>query len=326
MTNAAASSTRTIVVLAEPLEMITPALAPLAARARVVCGRRSADLGPALKDAEALFAWGKPHEPFGEILRRAPRLRWLHSTGAGVEHLLVPELVARPIVLTNSRGLYADSIAEYALALMLAHAKRLPETFAAQREHHWAPGPTHDLVGSTLVVVGLGSIGAALARRARALGLRVLGVRRGGRPAASLAERVYGVDDLASALPQANYLAICCPETAETRGLIGARELALLPPGAFLVNVARGSVVDEAALIAALRSGHLGGAGLDVYATEPLPPTSPLWDLPNVIVSPHQSGMAIGWDARAIRLFLENTDRFLTGRRLRNVVPKQRGY
>jgi phosphoglycerate dehydrogenase-like enzyme len=316
----------TIVVLAPRLATLEGALAPLAGRATIVRGADSAALGPALAAADALFTWGKPHEPVDEILHRAPRLRWVHSTGAGIEHLLVPELLHRPIVLTNSRGLYADSIAEYALAVMLAHAKRLPETLAAQRERRWSPGPTRDLAGTTLVVVGLGSIGASLARRARAFGMRVVGVRRGGRPAASLADRVYGVGDLASALKEADYLAICCPETPETRGMIGAKELALLPEGAFLVNVARGAILDEAAVIAALRAGRLGGAALDAFEVEPLPTSSPLWTLPGVIVSPHHSGTAIGWERRTIDLFLDNAARFLEGRRLRNVVDKRRGY
>jgi phosphoglycerate dehydrogenase-like enzyme len=137
---------------------------------------------------------------------------------------------------------------------------------------------------------------------------------------------VYAVAELPRALEQADHLAICCPDTPQTRGLIGGPELRRLPRGAFLVNLARGSIVDEAALIAALRSGHLGGAGLDVFAAEPLPPDSPLWDLPGAIVSPHQAPNATGWDARALGLFRDNLERFLSGRPLRNVVRKRRGY
>jgi phosphoglycerate dehydrogenase-like enzyme len=322
---AAAPASMLLAVLAADPGPVTRALRPVPPGVTLVGGAESAAIS-GLDRADALFSWGKPHEPFEQVLARAPRLRWVHSTGAGIEHLLVPELLARPIVVTNSRGLYTDSIAEYGLALMLAHAKRLPPLVLAQSERRWAPGPTRDLGGATLLVVGLGSVGSALARRARALGMRVLAVRRGGRPAPRLAERVYTPGELERALPEAVYLALCCPDTPETRGLIGRRALGLLPAGAFVVNLARGSAIDEPALIDALRSGRLGGAGLDVYSAEPLPPESPLWTLPGVIVSPHQAPNAVGWDARALALMRENLARFLAGRRLRNVVRTRRGY
>ena len=320
------ASRPTIGVVASPSDTLEQALRPLRDRAALVFGSDRAGLGAAWGEARALCVWGRPPEDFGTRLRAAPRVRWVHSGGVGVERLVVPELVDRPIVLTNSRGLYDTSMAEYALTLMLAHVKRVPELVIAQRERRWLPGLSRDLAGSTLVILGLGGVGAALARRARAFGTRVLGVRRSGRPAPRLAERVYPTAELDRALPEAAYLAICCPDTPETRGLIGARELGLLPAGAFLVNVARGTIVDEPALIDALRSGHLGGAGLDAYVREPLPPSSPLWELPGVIVSPHCSATTDGWDTRTIQLFLDNVDRFLAGRRPRGVVDKRRGY
>jgi phosphoglycerate dehydrogenase-like enzyme len=317
-----------LAVLAHAPAELERALAPLRERVDLAMGSSAEALGDELDVAVVLFAWGKPAEPFGHILRRAPRLRWVHSTGAGIEYLLVPELLERPITLTNSRGLYSDAIAEYVLALMLAHAKRLPELFRAQQARLWQPGLTATLAGATLVVLGLGSIGLAVARRARAGGMRVLAVRRRptGRAVPRSVERVYATHELAAALPEAAYLAVCCPETPETRGLLDARALALLPPGAFVVNVARASIVDQAALVEALRAGRLGGAGLDVFADEPLPADSPLWELPGVIVSPHHAGNGAGWDTRALALFRDNLDRFLNGRRLRNVVDKRRGY
>jgi phosphoglycerate dehydrogenase-like enzyme len=312
----------TLVVLGPADPRFEGWFAPLESRVEVLVGHTGPAFEAALGRAEAIFAWGKPKEAFEAVVARAPRLRWVHSTGAGVEHLLAPGLRRRRVVLTNSRGLYSHMVSEMALALLLAWAKRVPERLQAQREHRWQPGATHGLRGSTMVIVGLGSIGAALGVAARGLGMHVVGVRRSVRPSRAAHEVV---DDLHAVLPRANVLAVCCPETSATIGLIGRRELALLPAGACVVNVARGSVVDEEALIDALRSGHLGGAGLDVFATEPLPPDSPLWDLPGVVISPHYPNVE-GYERETIRLFLENTNRFLRGQRLLNVVNQRRGY
>jgi phosphoglycerate dehydrogenase-like enzyme len=207
---------------------------------------------------------------------------------------------------------------------MMAWAKRVPTRMLAQQEHRWEQGFTHRLRGATLVVLGLGSIGTAVARPARALGMQVIGVRRTARPS-RFASEVVSLADLADVLPRAEYLAVCCPDTPETRGVLGRREFALLPPGAFVVNVARGSVIDESALIEALRSGHLGGAGLDVFQQEPLQADSPLWDMPEVLISPHYPNTA-DYQQNTLRLFLDNLQRFRSRRRLRNVVNTRRGY
>lgn len=305
-------------------EPVTGWLRPLAEHSNVVVGETPEDLAPALQHATALLLWGHPPLPFGRYLDLAPELRWVHSSGAGVEELVVPELLARRITLTNSHGLYSNAVAELALALMLGWAKRLPTRLRAQHEHRWEQGFTHRMRGATLVVLGLGSIGTALARSARGLEMNVVGVRRTARPS-RYASEVVTLADLDDVLPRAEYLAICCPDTPETHGLLGRRELALLPPGAFVVNVARGSVIDESALIDALRSGHLGGAGLDVFQQEPLQADSPLWDLPEVLVSPHFPNTA-NYQQDTLRLFLDNLERFRSGRRLRNVVNVRRGY
>jgi phosphoglycerate dehydrogenase-like enzyme len=297
---------------------------PLAHRAQIAFGARLPTIEEPLAQAVGLYVWGHSHDPFERVLAAAPRLRWVHYTGAGVEHLLVPSLVHSPLVLTNSRGTHTSAVAELALSLLLALAKDVPARVQAQREHRWTQELSRSLYGSTIVIVGLGSIGSAVARVARGLGMHAIGVRRTRRPSRWV-DDVVAYTDLHQILPVAEYLVICCPETAETRGLIGQRELSLLPRGAYLINVARGGIVDEPALIDALRSGQLAGAGLDVFAQEPLATDSPLWDLPGVLISPHYPNVR-GWEGETVRRFVENAERFLDGRPLRNVVNKRRGY
>ncbi len=299
-------------------------LAPLDGKADLAFGTTPDDLRAALAEATTILLWGHPPLPFGDYLDIAPRVQWVHSSGAGIELLIVPQLLARAITLTNSRGAYSVAVAELALTLMLAWAKRVPERVLAQREHRWAPSLTRGMSGATLVIVGLGSIGSALARLAHGLNMSVIGVRRSGRPS-RYAPEVVAPAALHRVLPRAQYLAMCLPDTPSTRGMIGVREIDLLPSDAFVVNVGRGSAIDENALVAALRAGHLGGAGLDVFEEEPLPPSSPLWGLEGVIVSPHFSNV-VGFEQAGLRVFFDNLARFQSGRRLRNVVNTRRGY
>jgi phosphoglycerate dehydrogenase-like enzyme len=293
-------------------------------RARLAFGGHISSVREDLAQAAGLFVWGHPHDPFDQVLEAAPRLRWVHYTGAGIEHLLVPSFVRSSIPLTNSRGIHSPAVAELALTLLLAIAKGLPNRVRAQAEHRWTQELNRGLNRATLVVVGLGSIGSAVARTASALGMQVIGVRRTARRA-RWAHDVVAFSDLDRVLPRAEYIVLCCPETDETRGLIGAAQLRRLPRGAILVNVARGTIVDEPALIEALRDGHLAGAGLDVFSSEPLAPHSPLWDLPNVLITPHYPNVR-GWERETVQRFVENAERFLDRRPLRNVVDKRRGY
>jgi phosphoglycerate dehydrogenase-like enzyme len=314
---------RVAVIAAQP-EMVKEWLATLDGKVELSFGSTPEDLSPALADASAIFCWGHPPLPFGRYLDLAPRVRWVHSSGAGIESLIVPQLLERSITLTNSRGAYSVAVAELALTLMLAWAKRLPERVLAQKEHRWAPSLTRAIGGATLVIVGLGSIGSALARLANGLDMQVIGVRRSGRPS-RYAREVVAHAELQRVLPRAQYLAVSLPDTSETRGIIGARELALLPTEAFVVNVGRGSTIDEVALVEALRGGRIGGAGLDVFKEEPLPATSPLWDLAGVLVSPHFSNV-VGFEQAGLRIFFDNLERFQMRRRLRNLVNARRGY
>lgn len=265
---------------------------------------------------------------FFSTARKAPNLRWLHVFNAGVDHPIYAEMLARGVRLTTSAGAAAEPIAQSAIAALLMLGRNFPHWLRAQPAHAWEPlqGPAvpEDLAGQTALVVGLGHIGLAFARIARAIGLRVIGVRRHARAAGGPVDELHPADQLDRLLPRANWLVLACPLTPETRGLIDAQRIARLPRGARVINVARGEILDEAALVAALRSGHLGGAYLDVFAHEPLPADSPLWDLPNVLITPHNSAAAAGNDARIYALFTENLQRWVRGVALLNEVEAPR--
>lgn len=261
-----------------------------------------------------------------EFLAKAVNLEWVHCTAAGVELLLTPEFKAHRCLLTNARGVYNLPMVEHVLLLMLAFARRLPELMAAQREARWLPQVrAEELRGKTVLVAGLGGVGLAVARKCRSLGMRVIGTRRSGQPVPGMST-VLTPEGLGQLLPEADYVLVAAPATAETRRLIGEAELKLMQPSAVLINVARGSLVDQAALAAALKEGRLRGAGLDVFETEPLPADSPLWSLGNVIISPHCSASSPENKRRNIELFVKNLRRWRKGEPLLNSVDKGRGY
>jgi phosphoglycerate dehydrogenase-like enzyme len=254
----------------------------------------------------------------------AEKLHWMHCFNAGTDHPIFARLQAAGVTLTNSPGANAIPIAQTAVAGLLSLARRLPLFGAAQREGRWVdqasiPLPP-DLSDQTLVVVGLGGIGSEIARLGRALGLHVIGVRRSAPGPDAPIDEFVGPERLGEVLPRADWLALTCPLTDETRGWIDADAIGRLPEGAHLLNVARGEVVDEAALIAALRGGHLAGAYLDVFEVEPLPEASPLWSLPNVIVTPHAASISAGSRARQAEIFLENLARWARGEPLAHGV------
>lgn len=267
-------------------------------------------------------------------LDAATRLQWVHSPAAGVGGMLCPAMVKAPVAMTNSRGISADAIAEHVLAVTLAMFRKLPLVVRSQSLRHWAqdtilaPPGLRMLAGSCVLVVGLGSIGSATARRMAALGARVIAIRRDvSRPAPDGVEQVAPPARLRDLLPEADVVVIAAPQTDATRGLMGAREFAAMRRDALLVNVSRGKLVDEAALATALTDARtLGGAALDVFEHEPLSPDSPLWALPNVLITPHMAGFRPDhWDA-VTDLFADNLRRFSSGQPLRNVVNKDAGY
>lgn len=256
----------------------------------------------------------------------APKLRWYHSVGAGVENLVnVPEFRERGIVLTNNSGAYDIQIAEHALAFILAAAKRLHVYRDQQARRNWKEHRQDELRGSTLVVYGLGSIGAEIARLGSGLGMRVIGVRRRVEPVPGV-DRIVPPELLDDVAAEADYLAIAAPLTRETRGAISRDVIARMKKTAWIVNIARGAIIDEEALVDALKSGRIGGAGLDTLTVEPLPVDHPLWAFENVMISPHSSNSSPRTRERTVALFVENLRRFKSGEELLNRVDFEAGY
>ncbi|HEX2090900.1 MAG TPA: D-2-hydroxyacid dehydrogenase [Longimicrobiaceae bacterium] len=288
----------------------------------------------AVRGAEVYLGYGIPPALFRAATGRPEgRLRWAHSGAAGVGGSLYPEMRDSEVVLTNSAGIHAEPIADTVLAMVLHFARGIDFAVRAQADRRWdkvpfeaADAPLRELEELTVGVLGFGGIGRAVARRLAALGVRVLAARR--RPGESPpgVEVLAGGDALGRLLERSDVLVITVPETADTRGMIGRAELARLPRGAVVVNVARGRVLDEDALLESLRSGHLRGAALDVFAREPLPPDSPLWALPNLLVTPHVSGTSHRFWRRETDLIVENIRRYLAGKPLLNTVDKSAGY
>ena len=285
----------------------------------------------ALDDVDVLLRGRLSAEAFDRLLVRAPRLAWVHSATAGVERARTPAVRARGIVITNARGVFSQPIAEYVLRMILAVSRRLPELLELQRERTWQPLEGAELRDVTIGIVGLGSIGRAVAGLARAFGCRVIATRR--RPdaptddgGAAAVDRLLGADGLEELLGESDFVVLATPLTPETEAMIDAAAISAMKPGGWLINVARGALVDERALIAALRAGRIGGAILDALVEEPLPPGSPLYDLPNVIITPHTSWSSGRVLDRSVELFCENLRRFAAGEPLHNVVDPDAGY
>lgn len=274
-------------------------------------------------EAEVMVGWNLPRE----AIARAPNLRWIHSTAAGVDQLLFPEVLERDILVTTSSGIHAIPLCEHVFAMLLALSRRLHHAICQQIHHRWDRRGCvgGELGGGTLGILGLGHIGVELAKRAAAFEMRVIGTKRTPSPVPYV-ERVLPPEGLDEVLAESDAVVIALPLTPQTRGLIGERELRLMKPTAFLINVGRGPIVQEAALLRALQEGWIAGAGLDVFEQEPLPPDSPFYDLENVILTPHVAGTSPRYMDRAIPLFCENLARYVRGEMLLNVVDKERGY
>ena len=295
--------------------------------------------GP-LDDVEVMLRGRLPAETFDRILARAPSLRWVHSATAGVERVLTPASRERGLVITNARGVFSRPIAEYVMLMILAAARRLPQLLELQAERTWQPLEARELRDVTVGIVGLGSIGRAVGALATAFGCRVVATRR--RPEAGadaadgagdepflgslMLDRVLPPERLPELLGESDFIVLAAPLTADTVDLINEAAIEQMRHGAWVINVARGELVDDRALARALRSGRIGGAVLDTFREEPLPPVSPLYDLPNVIITPHTSWSSTRVLDRSVDLFCDNLRRYAAGAPLVNVVDPAAGY
>jgi phosphoglycerate dehydrogenase-like enzyme len=280
-----------------------------------------------LDDSEVLFLrWGVDRSTYRDLIGSlASNLRWIHTVSAGVDHVLVPELEEINTLLSNASGVFTVPIAEMVLGYMLTVVKRIPELLEQQHGHHWRKLDLDELRGKTVGILGLGDIGGEVARLCRAFGMRVVGVRRSGQEHES-ADEIFTPDRLPEFLACSDFIVLATPLTPETRGMIGRAELEAMKPSAWLINVSRGHVIDEDALLESLREKRIGGACLDVFVEEPLPVDSPFWELPNVIITPHNSWSSPRMSDREAELFLENLRRYVNGDELLNVVDTQAGY
>jgi phosphoglycerate dehydrogenase-like enzyme len=297
----------------------------LAGDMRVLITRDRDEMEAVLDDVE-VAAGGVP----AELILRAPKLRWYQQWGAGADWLMrYPEAVEQGWALTNVSGIHAIPISEHIFAFLLAFARSLPEQWRARGRREWhSPGfpGVFELHGKTALVIGLGPIGVRTAELAKAFGMRVQGVRRDPTIEVWGVERIVPPHQMCDLLPEADFVIVTVPLTPETHGMITRRELQLMKPSAFLVNVGRGGTIVEEDMIEALQTGLIAGAGLDVFQTEPLPEESPLWDLTNVMITSHYSGATPVYHSRAMEIFVDNVRRYQSGEPLRNIVDKRLGY
>jgi phosphoglycerate dehydrogenase-like enzyme len=282
-----------------------------------------------IADADIAISWSLR----GEQIKAAKKLRWIHSTAAAVHQLMTPELRASDIVVTNARDVHGPVVAEHAIALAFALAKRLPQAAKYQQQKHWAQhdlwyseAPPRELNSATMTIIGMGGIGKPLAKLAKSLGMRVIGVREHAERGSELADVTYAFSEIDRALSEGDFIVLAVPVTPKTHHLMNAARLAQLKPGAYLINVGRGILIDEDALAQALAARSFAGAALDVTTEEPLPPESPLWQMENILITPHIAGLTERMWERHYAHYTENLRRYLAGEPLLWVVDKQRGY
>lgn len=317
-----------LLVLSNPTAAFLKLLDKLPKDTDIVVGNTTEAFAGKTAGADVLVNCFTPLTFFRETFLASPDLKWAHSLSVGVENSLFPELIASPVPLTNARGIYSRSLGEFALAACLWFDKKLDAMRRQQAEGRWVDMDVDELHGKTMGIVSYGSIGEACARLAKAFGMRVVAMRR--RPEISssdpLVDKVYGRDGLKEMMAESDFVVIASPITPDTRGMVGAAELAAMKPTAVLINVGRGPVVVEQALIDVLRSGGIRGAALDVFDVEPLPAGHAYYSLDNVLLSPHSADHTPGWSLQSMELFIRNYHRYRNGEPLENVVDKKHGY
>lgn len=284
------------------------------------------ELADAVDGAQVLFLWDFFSSAVRDVWDRAASLEWIHVAAAGVDTLLFDDLADSPVTVTNARGVFNRPIAEFVLASILAKLKQVHLSREMQSRRHWEHRETETLATQNVLVVGTGAIGREIGRVLAMLGARVRGAARVARSDDPDFSEIVASSDLVAHVGWADHVVIAAPLTDATRGLIDADVIAAMKPGAHLVNIARGPIVDEAALLAAIRSGHLGLATLDVFQTEPLPASNPMWSEPNIVISPHMCADFTGWWDTLAAQFVDNAERWLAGRPLANIVDKRLGF
>jgi phosphoglycerate dehydrogenase-like enzyme len=319
----------TILVLANPTDPQLAMLQELPPETSLAVGISAEAFERTAPAADVIFNWGGGRQLLREVFATAPNVRWVHSKAAGLDSLLFPELIESPVPLTNGRGVFSQSLGEFALAAVLYFAKDFRRMVRNQMAGRWEPFDVMEVTGQTAGIVGYGDIGRAAATRLRAMGLRILAVRRQGPSLYNvdpLVDQIYSPERRLEMIARCDYVVVAAPLTPDTRGLIGEAEFAAMKPNAVVINVGRGPVIDEAAMVRALTEGRIKGAGLDVFEKEPLPEGHPFYRLENVLLSPHCADHTADWQEQAMRFFLEQFERFRTGEPLRNVVNKKQGY
>lgn len=303
-----------------------PGIATIASEADLRFTKTADGLRDALPGADVLLGWDFAAGGLEEAWDQAGDLRWIQWCGAGVNAALFPGLAHSDVVLTNARGVFDRAMAEYTLGQIIAFAKRFPESHALQARGEWLHRLSTRVEGARVLVVGVGSIGREIARLVRAVGMVVEGVGRTARQGDGDFDKIHGQDDLTVCLGDADYVVLITPLTAETTGMFGAAQFAAMKPSACFINLGRGPLVDESALIAALDLGAPAGAVLDVFHIEPLPAESPLWAHPRVVITPHNSGDFMGYEDAIAQMFLDNFQRYKAGEPLNNLVDKALGF
>jgi phosphoglycerate dehydrogenase-like enzyme len=317
-----------VVVISKPGLPHLSVLKELPESAQVTLGNSVEELEPVIADTQVILNGNFSPQPFRTLFPKAKAVRWIHSLSAGVEAVLSPEVIASDIPLTNARGVFKDSLAEFGIAAMLFFAKDLHRMLRNQHAERWEPFDVDMLQGATLGVVGYGEIGRATARLAHAFGMKVLALRRRHSLSAEdpLLDGAYPPDQLGEMLAACDYVLVAAPNTPETHHMMNAAAFSRMKASAVIINVGRGPVIDEEALIEALESKRIRGAALDVFEEEPLPPGNPLYAMQNVLVSPHCADHTKGWLESAMHKFVENYKLFEAGKPLDNVVDKKAGY
>ena len=282
-----------------------------------------------IRDADALCSM----RITPELFRAAKELKWIHSVAAGIGGLMIPEVLASDVFITNARGIFSTAVAEHTLGMILAFSRRLIDCYRHQQSHDWAQEALWkakpemgEISGKTLGIIGYGSIGREIAKRARAFGMIILAVKNDSSAGTEYADGVFSLSQRCEVLRESDFVVLALPHTPKTKYVMGEMEFQAMKPTAFLINIARGKLVDEEALLRALRHRRIAGAGLDVFATEPLPPHHPLWDEPLVLITPHTAGLFPEFWPKSLALLADNIRRFQAGETLINLVDKRRGY